>query len=107
MEKPFEAFETELSWQQLSLLADTASYFEDAPKLLSLPAASGETVSVPLTAESLRTMVEQLSEDTPFDKKRFAISWKESGADNGTVAITMPSGEVLEQPTELAHFSLL
>lgn len=107
MNMPFEAFETDLSWQQLSLLADTASYFEEVPKLLSLPSASGESVSVPLTVATLRVMVAQLSGDTPFDKKRFLLSWKESANESGEVLVTLPSGKILTQPTDLAHFSLL
>lgn len=107
MGMPFEAFETDLSWQQLSLLADTASYFEEAPKLLSLPTATGDTISVPLTVASLRIMLAQLSEDTPFDKQRFSVSWEEGKPESGTVLITLPSGDIVKQPTELAHFSLL
>lgn len=107
MNAPFEAFETELNWQQLALLADTASYFEEAPKLLSLPSMTGEQIPVPLALVTLRQMMEAVSEEQPFEKKRFSLDWRSLSENSGELIVRLSSGKELTQVTELTQFSLL
>jgi hypothetical protein len=104
MAKPFERFESELSWQQVSLLLDTVLYFEESPKLLSLPEVNGATIAVPLLPDTLRTVLAALSEDEPSAKKRFLFDWSGTEAE-GDVLVTLPGGETIKQPTVVAAFS--
>ncbi|WP_421617691.1 hypothetical protein ACAF76_009515 [Brevibacillus sp. TJ4] len=102
----FEAFTSALNWQQVSLLLDTVTYFEDAPKLLSIPAEQGETVAVPLIADTLRSMLSELDEQDAFARRPFHLSW-EAGQDEqtGTLVVGLPSGATVRQATDLTQFS--
>jgi hypothetical protein len=102
--KPFERFVSELNWQQVSLLLDTVLYFEEAPKLLSIPDVTGTRVAVPLTAETLRVMLGVLDESEPFEKKRFVFDWQEAD-DSDELIVELPNGETLRQPTDYQAFS--
>lgn len=106
MSQPFEPFATELNYQQVSLLFDTVSYFEESPKLLSIPSDQGP-VAVPLLPPSLQAMMDVLSEDSPTVKKNFsfAFEWVDEAAQTGIVRIGLPTGGTLEQPTEWQAFS--
>ncbi|GAA4701930.1 hypothetical protein [Brevibacillus fulvus] len=105
MAKPFEDFQAQLSWQQLSLLLDTVSYFQEAPKYLSLPAESGERLAVPLLADTLREMLDSLPEEEPLLKKAFAFAWQARTEDEGELHVALPNGRMLQQYTKLADFS--
>jgi hypothetical protein len=102
--KPFERFESDLSWQQVSLLLDTVLYFEDAPKLLSIPDLEQTRVPVPLVANTLRSMLAQLDEDEPFTAKRFVFEWVE-GENEDVLIVHLPNGEKWTQPTDYQAFS--
>ncbi len=108
MSKPFESFATNLNYLQVSLLLDTVSYFEDAPKLLSIPGSEG-TVMVPLLPVTLSKMLGELNEQEPSKTSSFAFAfeWTDEALKRGIVIVTLPSGEKLEQPTDLAQFSAI
>jgi len=103
----FESFESDLNWQQLHLLLDTVTYFEDAPKLLSIPNLQNERIAVPMTADTLRQLLAACDEAQPFEQKRFAFAftWVQEDEQTGTLAVTLPSGQVIEQPTVVTEFS--
>lgn len=102
----FASFTSPLSWQQVSLLLDTVLYFEDAPKLLSIPNERGETVAVPLTADSLSAMLACLDEQDAFARKPFKLRWEDGQTkETGTLVVELPSGDVVRQPTDLTRFS--
>ncbi|WP_139488761.1 hypothetical protein [Brevibacillus dissolubilis] len=111
MAKPFEEFVSELNWQQVSLLLDTVQYFEDAPKYLALPSVDGERISVPLLSSTLREILDTLSEEQAFEKKRytFCFDWMNEGQataqEKGFVRVTLPDGKQVTQETVLADFS--
>ncbi|MED1721534.1 hypothetical protein [Brevibacillus parabrevis] len=106
MATPFEAFVSPLSWQQVSLLLDTVQYFEEAPKLLSLPQEEGPSVPVPVTADTLRQMLASLDEDDAFSRKPFALRWEVGeDADAGALIVELPTGETVKQPAVLSAFS--
>ncbi|WP_019119283.1 hypothetical protein [Brevibacillus massiliensis] len=107
MEKPFERFTAELSWQQAALLLDTVLYFEETPKYLSLPDQEGGRIAVPLLSDSLRDMLAQLDEAEPHAKQPFTFDfdWTDAEKGEGVVTILLPSGEMLSQPTQLDAFS--
>jgi hypothetical protein len=102
--KPFERFVSELNWQQVSLLLDTVLYFEDAPKLISIPDLSVTRIAVPLTADTLRRMLDVLDESEPFAKQRFVFDWVE-GNESDELIVELPNGETLRQPTDYQAFS--
>lgn len=104
MTKPFETFESELTWQQVSLLLDTVMYFEEAPKFLSIPDQQQTSIAVPLLADSLRSILESLPEEAPFEKKRFRFEWSGTGQE-GDLIITLPNGKSFRQFSKLADFS--
>ncbi|MGZ0049592.1 hypothetical protein [Brevibacillus gelatini] len=106
MATPFEAFVSPLSWQQVSLLLDTVQYFEDAPKLLSLPQEEGPSVAVPVTADTLKKMLACLDENDAFQRKPFALRWEggEDG-DSGHLIVELPNDETVRQPAVLSAFS--
>lgn len=109
MNVPFEPFTSYLNKGQISLLVDTVSYFEEAPKYLSLPNEQGERVGVPLLAETLRSMlmaVEQdpSTEDHPF---LFSFEWTDEKALEGVLTVVMPNGQSVRQSTQLQTFSTL
>lgn len=102
----FEPFTSALGWQQVSLLLDTVLYFEDAPKLLSLPNEQGETVAVPLTADTLREMLACLDEQDAFVRKPFQLSWEAGQTEkSGTLVVVLPTGAVVRQAADLDRFS--
>jgi hypothetical protein len=105
MTQPFARFESELSRQQISLLLDTVLYFEEAPKLLSLPDLGETRIAVPLLPDTLRAMLDSLPEEEPFAKKRFHFEWASLGEAKGDVLVTLPSGETIRQATNLEQFS--
>ncbi len=106
MSKPFEPFDSALAWQQVHLLLDTVLYFEDAPKLLSVPSTTGESIAVPLLTETLRQMLATLPEDEPWTKLPFRFDWAEGAAEGeGELSIHLPNGERISQPTVLTAFS--
>ncbi len=102
----FEAFVSPLSWQQVSLLLDTVQYFEDAPKLLSLPQEQGASVPVPITSDTLKTMLGCLDEEEAFSRKDFSLSW-EAAEDEGSgyLVVELPNGDTVRQPAVLSAFS--
>ncbi|MGC5323856.1 hypothetical protein [Brevibacillus sp. SYSU BS000544] len=108
MSKPFEPFATDLNFLQLSLLLDTVSYFEEAPKLISLPSESG-AVAVPLLSDTLRVMLGHGNEESPTDKRpySFRFEWTDEAQKKGTVIVTLPSSEELKQETDLSLFSAI
>ncbi len=102
--KPFERFESDLNWQQVSLLLDTVLYFEDAPKLLSIPDLQQNRIPVPLLADTLRTIADVLDENEPFSSKRFAFEWaQDEGMD--VLIVHLPNGESVRQITDYKTFS--
>ncbi|GED72297.1 hypothetical protein BRE01_59990 [Brevibacillus reuszeri] len=102
----FESFISPLSWQQVSLLLDTVQYFEEAPKLLSLPQEEGASVAVPITAETLTAMLNHLDEQDAFTRKSFALSWEEGEQDgHGTLVVQLPTGDTVRQAADLSLFS--
>lgn len=106
MSRPFEAFTSPLSWQQLSLLVDTVQYFEDAPKWLSIPSEQGASVAVPMTAETLRVMLGTVSEEDAFTRVPFSLDWEDGSEEgNGVLVVTLPNGEKVRQMTVLSMFS--
>jgi len=106
MAKPFVRFESDLNWQQVSLLLDTVLYFEDAPKLLSIPDREQTRVPVPLTSETLRVILAQLDEENPFAAKRFGFEWEEATESEQDVLIVhLPNGDHWRQPTDYQAFS--
>ena len=107
MEKPFDSFSAELNWQQVHLLLDTVLYFEEAPKLLSIPNLEGERIPVPITAETLRELVQAMNESEPFEKQRvtFSFDWTDEAASTGTLLVTLPSGKEVRQQAVLTQFS--
>ncbi len=109
MAQAFAPFTAELSWSQVSLLLDTVSYFEDAPKWLTLPAQGGERVEVPLLPDTLRGMLATLPEEEPAVRKPFSFTfeWTDEQAATGVVTVTLPTGGTLRQPTLLTAFSAL
>ncbi|MFY0544282.1 hypothetical protein [Brevibacillus sp. H7] len=104
MAKPFERFESDLNWQQVSLLLDTVLYFEDAPKLLLIPDLQQTRVPVPLVADTLRAIADTLSESEPHAAKRFAFEWEEGG-EADVLIVRLPNGETVRQPTDYQAFS--
>lgn len=106
MANAFESFVSPLSWQQVSLLLDTVQYFEDSPKLLSIPDEQGASVPVPATADTLRAILACLDEEDAFTPKPFAFEW-EAGQEEGTgvLIVTLPSGETVRQPVVWSQFS--
>ncbi|NGQ96307.1 hypothetical protein G3578_14170 [Brevibacillus sp. SYP-B805] len=107
MTQPFAPFASSLSRQQVSLLLDTVLYFEDAPKLLSIPDGNETPVAVPLLPETLRSMLDSLPEDEPFAKGRFQFDWLSHGENLGELLVTLPTGETIRQRTALDQFSPL
>lgn len=107
MSKPFESFATDLNFLQISLLLDTVSYFEEAPKLLSLPSENG-AIAVPLVSETLRAMLTHVNEEVPTEKRTysFRFEWTQE-EQKGTVIVTLPSSEELVQHTDLSLFSAI
>lgn len=102
----FEAFVSPLCWQQVSLLLDTVQYFEDAPKLLSLPQEQGQSVPVPITADTLKEMLGYLDEQDAFSRKSFTLSWEEGEeAGKGVLVVGLPGGDAVRQPADLSLFS--
>lgn len=104
----FDAFVSPLSWQQVSLLLDTVQYFEDAPKLLSLPQEQGASIAVPITADTLKLMLGSLDEEDAFARKPFSLNWEADGEENagsGHLIVELPNGETVRQPADLATFS--
>jgi hypothetical protein len=104
MAKPFERFVSELNRQQVSLLLDTVLYFEEAPKLISIPDVTDNPVAVPLTPETLRAMLGVLDESEPFAKKRFVFDWQDADGSDELI-VELPNGETLRQPTDYQAFS--
>jgi len=106
MATTFESFISPLSWQQVSLLLDTVQYFEEAPKLLSLPQEEGASVAVPITAETLTAMLRCLDEQDAFTRKSFDLSWEEGEQSGyGTLVVKMPTGDTIRQPADWSLFS--
>lgn len=107
MSKPFERFTSELSWQQVSLLLDTVLYFEDAPKLLSIPDLEQSPIPVPFLPDTLRVILGELPEDEPFVSKRFSFDWISTSNKEsiGEVVVELPGGEIVRQPTQHNLFS--
>ncbi|MFS0553259.1 hypothetical protein [Brevibacillus sp. 179-C9.3 HS] len=102
----FEAFVSLLSWQQVSLLLDTVQYFEDAPKLLSLPQEQGASVPVPITSDTLKAMLGCLDEEEAFSRQPFSLRWEADGDEgSGHLVVELPNGETVRQPTVLSAFS--
>ncbi|WP_232699400.1 hypothetical protein [Brevibacillus daliensis] len=109
MSKPFDSFVCELSGIQVHLLLDTVSYFEEAPKYLSLPNQQGEAISVPLLADALRTMLEAAGGEDELEKKAFSFDfeWTDEDKQTGILLITLPDGKVIKQDTTLTDFSMV
>ena len=106
MAVPFEPFTSNLSWQQVSLLLDTVLYFEDSPKLLSIPAERGKTAAVPLTAATLRSMLAVLDEQDANIRKPFHFHWEEGQTESlGTLVAALPDGGIVRQSVDLTRFS--
>lgn len=106
MTVPFAAFISPLNWQQVSLLLDTVQYFADAPKWLSIPDEEKSSIPVPMTADTLRAMLETLDEEDAFTPQVFTIQWEPSETeDSGTLIVGLPSGEQIRQPAVLSQFS--
>jgi hypothetical protein len=106
MAKPFERFASELNWQQVSLLLDTVQYFEDAPKLLSIPDRQGTSIPVPMTADTLRALLAVLDENKPMDKRVFVFDWQEgSQGESDLLVVELPDGSTVRQPTDYQAFS--
>lgn len=106
MARPFEAFVSPLSWQQISLLLDTVQYFEDAPKLLSIPNEQGESIAVPITGDTLHAMLACLDESEAFARKPFFFDWEEAETEgSGTVIVRLPNAETVRQEAVLSQFS--
>ncbi|MBH0330298.1 MULTISPECIES: hypothetical protein [Brevibacillus] len=102
----FEAFVSPLSWQQVSLLLDTVQYFEDAPKLLSLPQEQGAAVPVPITSATLKSMLGCLDEEEAFSRKAFSLRWETAGDEaSGFLVVELPNGDTVRQPAVLSAFS--
>lgn len=101
----FEAFDSELSKQQLSLLLETVQYFEEAPKLLSLPTMAGEHIALPILGATLSQMIEQLPEGDDFAKHRFHFAWEGADEKEGVLVITSPHGTSYRQQTITSEFS--
>ncbi|MEJ8546085.1 hypothetical protein [Brevibacillus borstelensis] len=103
---PFESFASQLTEQQVSLLADTVQYFADAPKLLSIPDEQGNRVSVPILPETMGSLLAVFPKGAETEKLTFGFRW-ESGEDEGvgTLVIALPDGTKLRQPTVLSQFS--
>ncbi|WP_064199169.1 hypothetical protein [Brevibacillus brevis] len=102
----FEAFVSPLSWQQVSLLLDTVQYFEDAPKLLSLPQEQGAAVPVPITSDTLKSMLGCLDEEEAFSRKAFSLRWETAGDEaSGFLIVELPSGDTVRQPAVVSAFS--
>ncbi|MGD8191200.1 hypothetical protein ACQCN2_14570 [Brevibacillus ginsengisoli] len=106
MSLPFESFTTELNYLQVSLLLDTVSYFEESPKLLSIPSQQG-SVAVPLLPAALQAMLEVLEKDSPAQKSEFsfAFEWVDESSQKGLVRIGLPTKETIEQETDWQAFS--
>jgi len=105
MEEMFDSFWSELSKRQISLLLDTVLYFEDASKLLSLPSTEDEHMEVPLLPETLREMLEALSDAEESVKHRFQFKWNPEGQQTGQLVVLLPDGRQLQQQTDLTAFS--
>lgn len=105
MSQMFDSFWSEASRQQLSLLLDTVMYFEEAPKLLSLPGLSGEHAEVPLLPETLREMLAALPEADCAFKHRFHFQWNPAGEQEGELVVVFPDGRSIRQRTDLSMFS--
>ncbi|WP_134687309.1 hypothetical protein [Brevibacillus migulae] len=105
MAEMFDSFWSELSKRQISLLLDTVLYFEDASKLLSLPSTEDEHIAVPLLPETLRQMLEALSNAEESEKRRFQFTWNPDGQQTGELVVLLPDGRQLLQKTDLSAFS--
>ncbi|TKI55207.1 hypothetical protein E8L90_06970 [Brevibacillus antibioticus] len=102
----FEAFVSPLSWQQVSLLLDTVQYFEDAPKLLSLPQEQGASVPVPITSDTLKSMLDCLDQEEAFSRKAFSLRWETTeDKESGFLVVELPNGDIVRQPAVLSAFS--
>lgn len=105
MSQLFEPFWSELSRQQISLLLDTVLYFEEAPKLLSLPDTEEKHIAVPLLPDTLRRMIEALPQEDGFARHRFQFAWQAAGENAGELLISLPDGQQIRQKTDLTLFS--
>lgn len=106
MTRPFEAFQSPLSYQQVALLLDTAEYFEDALKWLSIPDERGTSVAVPLTADTLRVMLGALREEDSHTRELFSFNWVPADdEDRGVLQVGLPNGQRTEQTVVLSQFS--
>ncbi|USG68101.1 hypothetical protein NDK47_12790 [Brevibacillus ruminantium] len=102
----FESFTSELSGQQVSLLADTVQYFADAPKLLSIPDEQGNRVAVPILPDTMSSLLQVFPEGAEQEKRSFGFRWEAGDdEDKGYLVIILPDGNVLRQVTELSRFS--
>lgn len=104
MNRPFDTFTAELTKEQLALLLDTVRYFEEAPKLLSIPSVERESIAVPLLSSTLQAMLETLEEEQQ-QNLRFTVEWISQAEDRGILRVSIDSGKIIEQETKLDLFS--
>jgi|GEM_PF-667756 hypothetical protein len=106
MAVPFERFTSRLNRLQVSLLLDTVLYFEDSPKLLSVPTERGEAAAVPLTAAALRAMLSALDDQEEHSPRPFIFHWEAGETESqGMLVVELPNGQTVRQSADLTRFS--